>query len=144
MDERSGSQPPLTERPRHPGAVLRQILEHHGIAQAELAAYIGVSASELSMIIHGRRAITPRLAWLLSMALATTPEFWMELQIAWALHRAKPVARIPAMPRVAGSATDRPSPSRRGLYFGPRPPDDHRRGQDLERLRARFSDGSAG
>jgi len=31
--------------------------------------------------VHGQRDITPDTAWLLALALDTTPEFWLKLQL---------------------------------------------------------------
>lgn len=116
MDARSKS-PPLPSPP-HPGQVLRErYLEHYGISQAELGAFIGVSASNLSMHIHGHRAFTAQLAWALSMALGTTPEFWMELQAAWDLHHAKPRVVLLPMPQIDKQAVDRRGTVGRGLYL---------------------------
>jgi addiction module HigA family antidote len=74
--------------------VLHEYLERLTISQVELAGYIGISPSKLSMVIHGRRGITPELAWGLSMALGTTPMFWMKLQALWDLEQCKPSVQL--------------------------------------------------
>lgn len=51
-----------------------------GISQYKLAKAIGKSQSAISDIVHGRRSITVEMAWLLSRALGTTPQFWLGLQ----------------------------------------------------------------
>ena len=44
--------------------------------------------------IAGRRGITPETAWLLSQALNTTPEFWINLQAAYDLARCRPSEKV--------------------------------------------------
>ena len=51
-----------------------------GISQYKLAKAIGKPQSAISDIVHGRRSITVEMAWLLSRALGTTPQFWLGLQ----------------------------------------------------------------
>ena len=38
---------------------------------------------------RGRRGVTPSTALRLSRCLGATPEFWMNLQLRWDLHRAQ-------------------------------------------------------
>ena len=98
----------VTEAPAHPGAILKQeFLERYEIDQAELCAYTGIPASNLSAIIHGRRGVTAHLAWPLGMALGTTPEFWMALQTTYDLYLATPSAMLATMPTVAAEARGR-------------------------------------
>ena len=90
----AGGRTPTEQAPRHPGVVLHEYLERLAISQVELAGYIGISPSKLSMVIHGRRGITPELAWKLSMALGTTPMFWMKLQALWDLEQCRPSVQL--------------------------------------------------
>jgi addiction module HigA family antidote len=101
--------------PRHPGADLRDLLDRRGISQAQLATYIGVTESKLSMLIHGHRAMTPELAWLLGMALRTSPRSWMDRQVEWELHQAKPNAVLAPMPQFGDGASVHGSRVTRGL-----------------------------
>jgi addiction module HigA family antidote len=70
--------------------LLEEFLKPLGITQVAFAAHIGVSFKRINEIVNGRRAITPQTAWLLSKALGTTPQFWMNLQTTYDLvhHRA--------------------------------------------------------
>lgn len=69
-----------------PGEILlEEFLEPLGISQYRLAKAMGKPQSAISDIIHGRRAITPEMAWLLSEALGTTPQFWLRLEEAYRL-----------------------------------------------------------
>ena len=69
-----------------PGEILREeFLEPLGISQYRLAKAIGKSQSAISEIVNNRRAITPEMAWLLSEALGTTPQFWLKLETTYQL-----------------------------------------------------------
>jgi plasmid maintenance system antidote protein VapI len=43
--------------------------------------------------------VTPETAWLLSQALGTTPEFWVNLQTTHDLAVSRPSRRLPAVRR---------------------------------------------
>ena len=65
----------------HPGVILQKdFLEPLGLTQRALAAHIGVPVQRINEIVRGKRGISPETAWLLSQALGTTPEFWLNLQ----------------------------------------------------------------
>ena len=67
----------------HPGEILKEeFLDPDGIIQVALAQHLGIPLQRVNEIIRGKRAITPETAWLLSQALGTTPQFWMNLQDA--------------------------------------------------------------
>lgn len=69
-----------------PGEILmEEFLEPLGISQYRLAKAIGRPQSAISDIVHGRRAITVEMAYLLGEALGTTPEFWVNLETAYQL-----------------------------------------------------------
>ena len=51
----------------------------------------------MSAIVNGHRAISVEMAWLLSRALGTTPDFWLNLE---ATYRIKTVDAS-SMPEVA-------------------------------------------
>lgn len=64
-----------------PGEILlEEFLNPLGISQYRLAKAIGKPQSAVSEIVSGRRAITPEMAYLLSEALGTTPDFWLNLE----------------------------------------------------------------
>jgi addiction module HigA family antidote len=77
--------------PTHPGVILNQeFLGPLGISQVSFAAHLGVPVQRINELIRGKRGITPETAWLLSQALNTTPEFWINLQTAYDLARSRP------------------------------------------------------
>jgi len=78
-------------RPTHPGAILREdVLPALGITQTELADRLRVSRRTVSQVIHEHRPITPDMAIRLAHLLKTTPESWLNMQLAldvWELER---------------------------------------------------------
>ena len=65
----------------HPGIILlKEFLEPLGLTQKALAQHVGVPVQRVNEIVRGKRGVTPDTAWLLSEALCTTPEFWLNLQ----------------------------------------------------------------
>lgn len=76
-----------------PGEILKEeFLEPLGISQYRLAKAIGRPQSAVSDIIHGKRAITPDMAYLIGTALGTTPDFWLQLQITYQLKTLNPLS----------------------------------------------------
>jgi addiction module HigA family antidote len=64
------------------------------LTQVAFAEHIGVPVQRVNEIVRGKRGVTPETAWLLAQALDTTPEFWLNLQAAHDLARARPRRRI--------------------------------------------------
>ena len=79
----------------HPGEILlHEFLEPAEISQSELARHLDISIQRVNELIRGKRGITPDTAWLLSKALGTPPEFWMNLQVAYELSSVEPPTGI--------------------------------------------------
>jgi addiction module HigA family antidote len=89
---------PSNRLPTHPGEILvEEFLRPMGISQVALADHLGVSVQRVNELVRGKRGVTADTAWLLSGALGTSPEFWLELQSCYDLARARParpMARI--------------------------------------------------
>lgn len=82
---------PENRIPTHPGEVLlEEFLAPLELSQKALAEHIGVPLQRVNEIVKGRRGVSPETAWLLSRALGTTPEFWMNLQMLHDLARTRP------------------------------------------------------
>jgi len=65
----------------HPGVILlKEFLEPLELTQKALATHVGIPVQRVNEIVRGKRGVTPETAWLLSEALRTTPEFWLNLQ----------------------------------------------------------------
>ncbi len=81
---------PKHRKPTHPGEVLlEEFLDPMNLSQVELAHRMGVPVQRVNTLINGKRDMTAATAILLSRALKTTPEFWMNLQGAYDLHEAQ-------------------------------------------------------
>lgn len=81
---------PKNRKPTHPGEILlEEFLKPMGLSQVELARRMGVPIQRVNTIIKGKRDVTPETAILLSRTLKTSSEFWMNLQVACDLYRAK-------------------------------------------------------
>lgn len=74
----------------HPGEMLKEeFLAPHSISQNQLALDIRVPATRISQIVKGERAITPETALRLSRYFGNSAEFWLNLQQAYDLSKAR-------------------------------------------------------
>ncbi|MGH2568003.1 MAG: HigA family addiction module antitoxin [Bacteroidota bacterium] len=81
---------PKNRKPTHPGEILlEEFLEPLGISQIELAKKMDVPIQRVNTLINGKRDMTAETAILLSRALKTSSEFWMNLQVAYDLYEAE-------------------------------------------------------
>jgi len=73
----------------HPGEFLAETLDELGISQAQFARAIGVSPMRISHVVKGTRPVTTELALLFGRALRQTPQYWLNLQVAYDLKTAE-------------------------------------------------------
>src|SRR5271156_3599536 len=74
----------------HPGQVLLQeFLEPLGLTQAELARALAIPLNRVNELVRGKRGVTPETALLLAGYFKNSAEFWMNLQTAHDLTRAR-------------------------------------------------------
>lgn len=93
---------PKNRIPTHPGVILsEEFLKPLGISQVALAAHIGVPVQRINELIRGKRGVTPDTAWLLSQALKTTPEFWLNLQMSHDLAQNRPSREVHSMKKAS-------------------------------------------
>ena len=86
---------PKNRIPTHPGEILlEEFLKPLEVTQVAFARHIGVPVQRVNELVRGKRGITPETAWLLSQALDTTPQFWVNLQTNHDLARSRPQRRI--------------------------------------------------
>jgi addiction module HigA family antidote len=86
---------PAKRIPTHPGEILEEeFLKPLGISQVAFAAHLSVPVQRINELVRGKRGITPETAWLLSQALNTTPEFWLNLQMTFDLVKNRPRREI--------------------------------------------------
>jgi addiction module HigA family antidote len=75
--------------PVHPGHFLdTRYLQPLHITQQGLADAIGVSRRRVNELVRGKRGITADTAVRLAAYFRNEPEFWLQLQLAWDVHRA--------------------------------------------------------
>ena len=95
--------------PTPPGEMLlEEFLVPLNMTQSALALKMGVDVQVVNGICRGRRAITAHTAILLSKALETTPQFWMNQQNAVDLWEARKEIERRAAPAIRTAA--RPDP----------------------------------
>ena len=70
-------------KPTSVGEMLREeFLIPLRLTQREFAEHLGLEVKAINRLVNNKTSITPKLALKISSALGTTPEFWMNLQIA--------------------------------------------------------------
>jgi addiction module HigA family antidote len=93
MDQRTGETAlttPQHRRPITPGEVLREdFIEPLQLTQGELAEAHDVDRTTINEIVNNRRSITPEMALRLGHAFRTSPEYWLNLQLAVDLYDAQ-------------------------------------------------------
>jgi addiction module HigA family antidote len=77
--------------------LLEEFLIPMGVTQVALAKHLGIPVQRVNEIVRGKRGVTPETAWLLSEAFGTTPEFWLNLQMAYDLARNKPRRQVTSL-----------------------------------------------
>ena len=93
---------PSNRTPTHPGEILREeFLAPLGQTQVALAEHLGVPVQRINKLVRGKRGVTPETAWLLSQALNTTPEFWLNLQAAFDLSVSRPAKKVRRLKRAS-------------------------------------------
>ena len=76
--------------PLHPGEVLQEeFLQPLKLSQHQLAMNMRVSPQKINDIARRKRGITADTALRLALALNTTPEFWLGLQMDYDLEVAQ-------------------------------------------------------
>ena len=67
----------------HPGEYIKDELEARNLSQQQLAGLLQLSKSEVSLLVNGKRNISPAIAIKLEEALGISAEFWMNLQVKY-------------------------------------------------------------
>lgn len=79
----------------HPGEVLlEEFIRPHGLTPSSLAKRVGLPPNRITMVVNGKRNITPETAVLLAAAFGTTELFWTNLQTRHDLDKTR--TEIPA------------------------------------------------
>src|SRR6185369_6295324 len=75
--------------PTHPGDILKEELDERSISLNKLSRDIRIPLSRVSLIVNGKRAVTADTALRLARYFGTSPQLWMNLQIAYDLEIAE-------------------------------------------------------
>ncbi len=73
--------------------IAEDILGAYGLTQEALAKALGVSRRTISQLANGHRMITAEMALKLGKFTDTTPQFWLNLQMAFDLWMAEEKTR---------------------------------------------------
>lgn len=80
----------LVSHPSHPGKVLEELyLKPLGLTCYMLAKRIHVPRTRIERLVKGDTTLTADTAMRLAKVFGTTAEYWMNLQRAWDLARAR-------------------------------------------------------
>jgi len=72
-----------TRKPTTIGEMLKEeFLTPLGLTQREFAAHLNVEIKAINRLVNNKTSMSPIMALKLSAALGTTPEFWLNLQVA--------------------------------------------------------------
>ena len=96
----------MTEKPwnapLHPAEFfIEDFLKPLGMAEAEAASALGLSAEDLEPFLRERAPVTGELAIRLNSAFGCSPDYWLRLQNQYDLDVAKRRG-VPDLPRVPG------------------------------------------
>jgi len=73
----------------HPGQFLQEEIEYREIKKSDFAKSLGLLPGNLSELFKGKRHINARLAVKLETILGISAEYWMALQSAYDLIKAR-------------------------------------------------------
>ncbi|MGP0061620.1 MAG: HigA family addiction module antitoxin [Beijerinckiaceae bacterium] len=92
----------MMKSPPHPGIGLRDEIEGLGLTVAKAAKALGVTRQQLYRLINGDCGITPEMALRLEMAIGSSADFWLRLQMNYELAQVRQRAasiKIKRLPR---------------------------------------------
>ena len=69
----------------HPGRLLKRELEARSLSANKLSLALRVPSGRITLILNGRRAISPETALRLARYFGNSPHFWMSLQTSYDL-----------------------------------------------------------
>jgi antitoxin HigA-1 len=87
----------MRRKPTSPGEILNEeFLKHLELTQKDLADHLDCDYKVINRIINDQSSVTPEMATKLAAAFDTTPDFWLNAQMAvdlWELRTRKPKIR---------------------------------------------------
>jgi len=80
----------MLQAPSHPGEVLKKLyLDPLGMSAIALARELHVPRTRIERLVKGETGVSADTAMRLAKFFGTTPEYWLNLQRAWDLARAR-------------------------------------------------------
>ncbi len=80
----------MLQTPSHPGEVLKELyLDPLGMSAIALARELHVPRTRIERLVKGETGVSADTAMRLAKFFGTTPEYWLNLQRAWDLARAR-------------------------------------------------------
>lgn len=84
----------MKRKPTSPGEILNEeFLKPLELSQKALSEHLGCDYKVINRIVNEKTSVTPEMAIKLAAALNTTPDFWLNAQMAvdlWSLRTQKP------------------------------------------------------
>jgi antitoxin HigA-1 len=85
----------LLKNPSHPGEVLKELyLTPLNLSAIALAQKLHVPRTRIERLVKRETAVSADTAMRLAKVFGTTPEYWMNMQRAWDLARAREVIDV--------------------------------------------------
>jgi len=78
----------LTDAP-HPGEFLKEEIDARGWSQRDLAYILGIPEQAVTMIVSGKRGISPEMAKALGQALDVSSDYFANLQQSYEMANAR-------------------------------------------------------
>ena len=75
--------------PPHPGGLIGDSLDELDVSIVAAAKALGVTRQQLHNVIAGRSAITPEMAVKLEMAIGSTADTWLRMQMNYDLAQVR-------------------------------------------------------
>lgn len=87
----------IKRKPTSPGEILREeFLKPLEMTQKQLADHIGCDVKVVNRIVNEKSSLTAEMALKLGAALSTSPEFWLNAQMAVDVFQAqKSIGKLP-------------------------------------------------
>jgi len=80
----------MLQAPSHPGEVLKELyLDPLDMSAIALARELHVPRTRIERLVKGKTGVSADTAMRLAKFFGTTPEYWLNLQRAWDLARAR-------------------------------------------------------
>jgi len=88
----------MKRKPTSPGEILNEdFLKPMGLTQKHLADHIGCDVKVINRLVNEQCSLTAEIAIRLAAAFSTTPDFWLNAQIAMDVYNA--TKNTPKLPK---------------------------------------------